>query len=131
MGDPGTHRRSPRARLWTLEIARDTREGVRILGVSGRIGIAASSLLAQALKDELAGQTRILVDLGEVDYVSSAGLLVLQDAAASARERGARLALCRLSEPVRVAFDLAGLTGEFAIEPSSEAGVARLVTPEP
>jgi anti-sigma B factor antagonist len=130
MGDPGTHRQSPRARLWTLEFARDTREGVRILGVSGRIGIAASSLLAQALRDELqAGQTRILVDLEGVDYVSSAGLLVLQEAAASARDRGARLALCRLSEPIRVAFDLAGLTGEFAIEASCEAGVARLVLP--
>jgi anti-anti-sigma factor len=61
--------------------------------------------------------------------VSSAGLLVLRDAAASGRQRGARLALCSLSEPVRVAFDLAGLTGEFAIEPSSEAGVARLALP--
>ncbi len=128
MGDPRTHRQSPRARLWTLEIACDTSEGVRILRVSGRIGVAASSLLAQALRDELeVEQTRILVDLEGVDYVSSAGLRALQEAAASARDRGARLALCRLSEPVRVAFDLAGLTGEFAIEASCEAGVARLV----
>jgi anti-sigma B factor antagonist len=127
MGDPGGHRQSTRARLWTLQIAHEAREGVRILGVSGRIGIAASAQLAQALNEELqAGQTSILIDLAGVDYVSSAGLLVLQDTAAAARARGARLALCNLSEPVRVAFDLAGLTAEFAIELSCDAGVARL-----
>ena len=86
---------------------------------------------AQALTEELRGRSRlrILVDLEGVDYMSSAGLLVLQEAATTARERGARLALCSLSEPVRVAFDLAGLTGEFTIEASCDAGVARLVLP--
>jgi anti-sigma B factor antagonist len=132
MTDPGVHRQTRGARLWTLHFAYDSRDGVRILGVSGRIGVVASSLLARALTEELqAGQTRILVDLGGVDYLSSAGLLVLQDAAAQARERGARFALCSLSEPVRVAFDLSDLTGEFTIEPSRDAAVARLTGPEP
>ena len=129
MGDPGDSPTVPAdTALDPGDRACDASDGVRILGVRRPDRRRRIFCLGAALRDELAaGQTRILVDLEGVDYVSSAGLLALQEAAASARDRGARLALCRLSEPVRVAFDLAGLTGEFAIEASCEAGVARLV----
>lgn len=127
MSDPAIQRQSRSARLWTLEIARDSRDGVRCLVVSGRLGVAGASDLAAALKEELAsGQARILIDLGGVDYLSSAGLLTLQQAAASAREREVRLALCSLPEPVRLALDLAGLAGEFTIETSRDAAVSAL-----
>lgn len=114
-------------RLWRLHIVRESREAVRILAMSGRIGVASAPLLAEAITEELeSGQTRILLDLAGVDYVSSAGLLALQDAARLAREGGRRVALCNLSEPVRLAFELAGLTGHFTILPSCEDGVAQL-----
>ena len=127
MTDPGVLRPSTPARLWTLHIGRESRNDVRILGVSGRIGFATSPLLADALTEELsAGQLRIVLDLNGVDYMSSAGLQVLRTAAARAAECGARLALCRLQEPVRLAFDLAGAMAEFTIEASSDAAAARL-----
>jgi anti-sigma B factor antagonist len=127
MTDPAAPRPSTPARLWTLHIDRETRDGVRILGVRGRIGAAASPRLAAALTEELsAGHPRIVLDLDGVDYMSSAGLRVVQAAAARAAECGARLALCRLPEPVRVAFDLAGVMAEFTIEASCDAAAARL-----
>ena len=126
MSDPAVQRQSRSARLWTLEIARDSRDGVRILVVSGRLGVAGASDLAGALKEELVGQARVLIDLSGVDYMSSAGLLTLQQAAANAREREVRLALCSLPEPVRLALDLAGLAGEFTIEASRDAAVSAL-----
>jgi anti-anti-sigma factor len=132
MTDPAAPRPSTPARLWTLQIDRESRDDVRILGVKGRIGAAASSRLAAALTEELsAGHPRIVLDLDGVDYVSSAGLRVVRAAAARAAECGARLALCGLSEPVRVAFDLAGVMSEFTIEASCDAAAARLKqTPE-
>lgn len=127
MTDSATPRRSTAARPWTLHIHRESRDGVRILGVRGRIGIAASPRLATLLTEELsAGHPRIVVDLDGVDYMSSAGLRVLQAAATQAAACGARLALCRLLEPVRVAFDLAGVMAEFTIETSCDAAAARL-----
>lgn len=128
MTDPAAPRSSTPARLWTLHIDRESRDGVRILGVRGRIGVAASPRLAAALTEELsAGHPRIVVDLHGVDYMSSAGLRVVQAAAARAAECGARLALCRLPEPVRIAFDLAGVTAEFTIEASRDAAAARVM----
>ena len=127
MSDPAVQRQTRSARLWTLEIARDNRDGVRILVVSGRLGVAGASDLAAALKEELAsGQARILIDLSGVDYMSSAGLVTLQQAAVTAREREVRLALCSLPEPVRLALELAGLAGEFTIEASRDAALSAL-----
>jgi anti-anti-sigma factor len=127
MTDPSPPRPSTPARLWTLHIDRESRDDVRILGVSGRIGVAASPRLAAALSEELsAGHPRIVLDLHGVDYMSGAGLRVVRAAAARAAECGARLALCRLTEPVRLAFDLAGVMADFTIEASCDAAAARL-----
>lgn len=119
-------------RLWRLHIVRESRDDVRILAIRGRIGVAAAPRVARAIAEELAsGQTRLLVDLADVDYVSSAGLLALQAAAGLAHQGGRQVALCNLSEPVRLAFDLAGLSGHLTILPSCEAGVAHLRTDLP
>lgn len=127
MTDSAAPRPSTPARPWALHVHRESRDGVRILCVRGRIGVAASPRLAALLGEELsAGHPRIVVDLEGVDYMSSAGLRVLQAAAAKAAACGARLALCRLLDPVRVAFDLAGVMAEFTIETSCDAAAARL-----
>ena len=127
MSDPGGQRQSKSARLWALDIAGDARDGVRMLVVRGRLGVAGSAGLAAVVTEELRSRKApILIDLEGVDYMSSAGLLVLQQAAATARERDVRLALCSLPEPVRLAFDLAGLLGEFRIEASRDAAVSAL-----
>ena len=117
MTDPGAPRQSAPFRLWTLDISGETRDGVRVVAVSGRIGVASAPRLAAALAEEVkGGHARILVALDRVEYMSSAGLLALQKAAARAREEGVVFALSGLSEPVRLAFELAGVLSEFTIE---------------
>lgn len=119
MADPGVPRQSALYRLWTLDISCETRDGVRVVAVSGRIGVASAPRLAAVLTEEVqGGHARILVALDRVEYTSSAGLLALQKAAARAREQGVVFALSGLSEPVRVAFELAGVLSEFTIETS-------------
>jgi len=113
--------------LWTLNISRDLRDGVAVLAVAGRLGKASSGLFIESLDQELrAGRRRILLDLEQVDYISSAGLLALQTIAASVHESAGELVFCCLSEPVRLALDLAGLMSAFAIETTREGGLARL-----
>jgi anti-anti-sigma factor len=121
MTDPEVPRPATPVRLWTLDICRESRDGVRILTLAGRIGVAASARLTTVLKEEMqGGNARIVVVLEQVDYISSAGLVALQNAARQARERGRPFALSGLSEPVRLAFELAGVLSTFAIEPTGE-----------
>lgn len=117
MTDWGSPGQSTPARLWTLEISRQSRDGARMVVVSGRISAASSTRLRAALTEELeAGHAQMLVSLDAVDYMSSAGLLILRDVAAQARARGTTFVLTGLSEPVRLAFELAGVRGEFVVE---------------
>ena len=51
---------------------------------------------------------RLLVDMDAVDYLSSAGIEVLRDAARRVRDEGGCLELTRASEAVKMALHLAG-----------------------
>jgi len=98
-----------------------------VLEVGGRIGQAASAAFGDALAQasRRAGN-QVILDMAGVDYVSSSGLEVLRTAASSlTADRGA-LVLCRVSEPVRIAIQLAGLLDAFAIESSREDAARRI-----
>jgi len=93
---------------WSLHVALDHSSGVATLLVRGRIGSAGAVDLRGALGESCVAGERLLLDLEAVDYLSSAGLAVLQDAARHFHEEGGCLELVRASEPVKMALRLAG-----------------------
>jgi len=58
----------------------------------------------------------LVIDIEEVDYVSSAGLLALDAARRRLAASQGRLVLRGMGDAVRIAFDLAGLAERFSIE---------------
>src|SRR5215213_7235091 len=122
MAEPGDGRDA--RELWKLHVTRERFAGVCVLAAHGRVGSSAASYLAgicgRAFEDR---ESRLLIDLNGVDYMSSPGLTALEDVARLAGNAGARLVICHLSEPVRLALDLAGLTDLFVIEPTRDAGL--------
>jgi anti-sigma B factor antagonist len=112
---------------WNLTIAREVEGGVAIVVVAGRLGTSSSGRLLDALAETIAaGHRRIVMDLGGVDYASSAGLMALDAAAGRVHETGGTLVLCALGEPVRLVLDVSGLFQEFVIETTRAEAVARL-----
>jgi anti-anti-sigma factor len=104
----------------------EARGGVAVVAPAGRIDSNTAARLEQAVFQRLeAGQTRLVVDLSAVEYISSAGLRVLLKAANTARSRGGVVVLCTMGPSVREVFDLAGLVSIFAIEDSRERALAR------
>ncbi|MCC7180556.1 MAG: STAS domain-containing protein [Acidobacteria bacterium] len=101
---------SPRRRLvWSLEIARRDRPDAHVLAAAGRIGTATAPAMAGALKEAIAaGHRRLLVDCSGVDYISGAGLAVIEQARAELHSAGGSLVLCGLREAVRVSFEVSG-----------------------
>ena len=119
-GDRGADR-------WALRLSLAAAEGVVVILAAGRVGVVSAPDLLRCCEESFrAGQTRVLLDLQDVDYVSSAGLAVLEQVAALARSARGGFAVCAVAEPVRVSLDLAGLLESFPVEPSRAAGVARL-----
>jgi anti-anti-sigma factor len=113
-----------------MEIEQSTSGHVNVVAPSGRIDTTTSPSVEDTLQTIVSGGARdLVVDLRQVEYISSAGLRVLLVAAKRIRDLGGRLVLCDMTEPVRQVFQLAGFLPLFAIEPSREAAVARLGQP--
>jgi len=81
-----------------LEIKASEREGVAILALKGRIIAGEVSPVRDKISELLAaGQTRIVLDLGEVDYVDSTGLGTLVISFTQVQKAGGALKLARLN----------------------------------
>ena len=110
-----------------MQINEERQRGVVIVAPAGRIDSTTSAALEQHLTALLGSEARrIVVDFGEVDYISSAGLRVMLILAKRMKEASGKLALCAMRESVRQVFDLAGFVALFAIEGSRDAAVARV-----
>jgi anti-anti-sigma factor len=117
--------RRRRPLVWTLALVRDDRPPARVLRVTGRLGAPTSAALGAALTDAMTGPpARVVLDCAGVDYLSSAGLAVLDEAAARARAAGGQLVLCHLHEAVRMSLELAGLATRFTVVDTVEQAVA-------
>jgi anti-anti-sigma factor len=109
-----------------LHIDRTVAGEVHVFAPAGRLGTLSSGDLIEALVGAIKDGVRLLlVDLAGVDYISSAGLLALDAVSGRVQAVSGELVLCRLVEPVRLAFDLAGLLPHFVIAPSRDLALAR------
>jgi anti-anti-sigma factor len=115
---------------WPLQVSEERVDGALLLVLTGRLGAAGAVVFGAAVAKAVGrGDVRLVVDLGGVDYVSSAGLRAVATAEdRCTRVRGA-LSVCRLTEPVRIALDLGGLLSQLSIEPTREAALLRVATP--
>ena len=95
---------------WFLSIETgSTAAGQAVLKLTGRLGKAAAARLEAGIRRAIdAGNRQILLDLSDLDYINSAGLAVLDRAAADLAARGGSLMLTEPQGALKVAMDLAG-----------------------
>src|SRR5437867_7586675 len=80
---------------WALRITPERHDGVLVLALAGRVGFASADAVAMAVSDATAkGNRNLVIDLGAVDYLSSAGLRALETAAARCAAAHGTLVLC-------------------------------------
>ncbi|HET7617477.1 MAG TPA: STAS domain-containing protein [Vicinamibacterales bacterium] len=104
---------------WTLTVTAGRLADVLVLRTAGRLPAAAAPRMAAALADAIgAGERDVIVDLEGLDYISSAGILAIEAAAARLHMEGGRLRLASPLPPVRLALELAGFPADVEILPS-------------
>lgn len=112
---------------WPLCINEERRNGALVLALAGRLGASSAVSLGVAVSQAVGrGDSRLVIDLEGVDYVSSAGLKALATAGSLCARAHGGLALCGLGEPVRIALELGGMLADFPVEPSRDRAVARV-----
>ena len=100
---------------------------VLVVDLLGRLDSANSAVVeAQLLERVMGGEGAVLLDLGRLDYISSAGLRVVLVVAKRMKQAGRPLVLCGLQPNIRDVFEISGFLGILDVAAKRNEALARL-----
>ena len=70
------------------------------------------------------GLTSLVIDVGELTYISSMGLRSFVSVGKALQDSGSALRICRLNGLVKQVFQITGLSASFPVYESVEAALA-------
>lgn len=98
-----------------------------VVAPKGSINTESSPKLEKKLIElQNAAERRLVVDFGQVDYISSAGLRVLLMTARRLKTSGGALALCSMNPGVTKVFALCGFERDFTIVAGRDEAITRV-----
>jgi len=108
-----------------LKVSTRQVDGVSIVDCSGRITLGEGSIvLRDTVKDLLSkGQKKILLNLGDVNYIDSSGIGELVSAYTTAKNQGGELKLLKLTKKVHDLLQITKLYTVFDVKDDETAAV--------
>jgi anti-anti-sigma factor len=108
-----------------MNLNEQTVGSVTVVEVVGRLDSAHAPKLQERITTLIgAGNASLVLDIANVEYVSSAGFRSLLLLARQASQTKSRFVLCGLTPKVRRLFDLGGFLDILPIAASREEGIA-------
>lgn len=112
-----------------IEIVKD--KAATIVHVSGRLNASSVGTLEEHLRREAQeGGACLILDLSQLEYISSAGLRVLLLVGKQMKVKGAYMALCGLNSGIQQVFKISGFFPLFNTFDSLDAAL-RAVSSKP
>ena len=99
----------------TLKISGSNEGAEYTFNVEGRLDTNTPPELEAKINEVIGNANKLIIDLGNLEYISSAGLRVLLGAAQVMEGKG-ELVVRNVTEAVREVFDLTGFNHVFTIE---------------
>ena len=99
----------------TLKISVSNEGAEYTFTVEGRLDTNTSPELEAKINEVIGNANKLIIDLGDLEYISSAGLRVLLGAAQVMEGKG-EMVVSNVTEAVREIFDLTGFNNVFKIE---------------
>jgi anti-sigma B factor antagonist len=108
-----------------LKVSTRQVDGVSIVDCSGRITLGEGSVvLRDTVKDLLSkGNKKILLNLGDVNYIDSSGIGELVSAYTTAKNQGGELKLLKLTKKVHDLLQITKLYTVFEVKDDEAAAV--------
>jgi anti-sigma B factor antagonist len=108
-----------------LKVSTRQVDGVSIVDCSGRITLGEGSVvLRDTVKDLLGkGHKKILLNLGDVNYIDSSGIGELVSAYTTAKNQGGELKLLKLTKKVHDLLQITKLYTVFEVKDDEAAAV--------
>lgn len=99
-----------------MEITEDKKGDIVILALSGKLDASTSKTFEDKLLADIdSGGQRSVIDLAQLEYVSSSGLRVFLVAVKRLTSSKGKIVLCSLKDHIRQVFDLAGFSSILTI----------------
>lgn len=96
---------------------------------SGRIDSVTGPAFERDILQQIeSGQRRLLLNFGDLLYISSAGLRIVLLAAKRMKNSGGQLVLCSLNPQIAEVFEISGFSRILEILPSRDQAVSVLST---
>lgn len=98
-----------------MKIEKNLNEKNLVVALEGRLDTTTAPQLEEELKNSLDGVTELVLDLGALEYISSAGLRVLLSAYKTMRGQGS-MKITNANELVQEVFEVTGFSDFLPIE---------------
>jgi anti-anti-sigma factor len=99
-----------------MKIAQDIRSGWCVVSPAGRADSTNSGDLETALVAAASHHRKVALDLGALDYISSAGLRSVLQGARAAETHGAEFVVCAATSGVHRVFEISGMDRLIRLE---------------
>jgi anti-sigma B factor antagonist len=112
-----------------MEIDCITAGNTEVMRIKGRLDATNAPDLEKAMDPFIKRAPFLLINLKDLDYISSAGLRILLLGAKRMKTAGGTLTLCSLQEAVKEVFNISGFTAMFPIYDTEEAAIEGTSSP--
>jgi anti-sigma B factor antagonist len=110
-----------------MDISEDRKAGSVILALSGKLDATTAKTLEEKILGVInSGAQRLVLDLSQLEYVSSSGLRVFLLAAKRLQGINGKIVFCGRQDHIRQVFDLAGFSSILSIYGSRDEAIKSL-----
>lgn len=107
-----------------MELTEERHESIVVVGLRGRMDSNTARVVEEKLLSLIDdGESRLVLDCAQLDYISSAGLRVLLMAAKRTTQAKGKMVLATMNDEVKQVFDLTGFSSIFQICGSREEAI--------
>ena len=96
-------------------IEKEAKDEELILNLKGRLDTSTSPQLDEELKKSLSGVKSLILNLKELEYLSSAGLRIILSAQKIMNRQG-KMKICNVNDAIMEVFDMTGFADILTIE---------------
>ncbi len=110
-----------------MEIIEKRKNGTAIFTLNGRLDSNTSPEFDEKITDSIENGTRfIVVDCKNLDYITSAGLRILNKTAKKLKQLDGKIVLCSMEDYVREVFEISGFDTFLPIVANLETALEKL-----
>ena len=110
-----------------MEIKTRREKEATVVAVKGRLDASSAPQFEKEISDLITGtMAHFVVDLGQLEYISSAGLRVILSIAKQLEKKGGKIFLANLTDQVQEVFEISGFSAIIPIHSSVDSALDQI-----